>query len=454
MQDKDPTYNEFDATFEDKAWERMQELLDEEMPVRSPFYQWIRRYGLLVFLFIFGLSLGLGGSYMLKNKKQDDVPAIVNKAPIAAVELSNASEKHESLEKSHTELEGSASASQNSSDKNPENKKEAAVAQKNKADNKMVFTSKASKLSQITNNLNSPQLETRNSKLPTPNSQLPTHNSKLTTRNSKLETQNSELLNKLGTLPFSQLEYEEEQPNAKDYAFSEEYKRPFPVRLSLQAGINSNAPGSINGWSAGILADVSVINSKVNLQSGIRLLTFNAEKNSFFESLSKSDSDDFALDPNTESNLGGIGSNFLPADSYYDLDQTFYFRSNSYALVQNSAQLENRTYLQVPITLSYRFGNRWKAHAGISMAYLLSGEKMRTYQYIGNLDTGSNAIPELVTANARKFDFGGMGGVAYDISKRFSLNLDYQFGLFAHYPDVNKKSFNRFFQLSMVYHLN
>ncbi|HFA51728.1 MAG TPA: PorT family protein [Bacteroidetes bacterium] len=118
-------------------------------------------------------------------------------------------------------------------------------------------------------------------------------------------------------------------------------------------------------------------------------------------------------------------------------------------------------YLQVPVTLSYRF-KRFRFFGGLQAGVLLKG-KNRSFRggIFGN--AGLKSADERVANTSAlaqqfypisplsNFEMAANVGLGYDFSKRFGANLSYSTGLSDVIVSNEKKDYNRFYQFTLRY---
>ncbi len=84
----------------------------------------------------------------------------------------------------------------------------------------------------------------------------------------------------------------------------------------------------------------------------------------------------------------------------------------------------NLNYVELPVLAVFNLGKNFNIHAGPYAAFLTSANIKRLDNETGDVDD----IKELNTDNFKRFDFGLVGGIGFDI-ENFAIGARYNYGL-------------------------
>jgi Outer membrane protein beta-barrel domain len=127
-------------------------------------------------------------------------------------------------------------------------------------------------------------------------------------------------------------------------------------------------------------------------------------------------------------------------------------------------KLKNLNYLELPVTVHYRFSRKFLAFTGVKVAYLMSnsvttGDNSKLYV----LDIALRDQANKVSANTyvqgntaqslglNRWDGAIIGGISYNILPKMTVGVRYDFGLKNILNQQNWKAYNRYLGLNLSY---
>ncbi len=428
MQDKN---THIDGEFTDQAWQEMQAILDQEMPVRNKkrrFVFWWYTGGIAVAASLIGL--------WIVHVPDENIIEINNN--ITAETILKPTEQTEPLNNDLLTSENKVnnhSSNKKTAQKNTEKKLKDIDPEKIQ---NTAFTEKES------------YANTLDIQLDNPESQVDYINEKIIDDQIGSSKNRLETPGLIAVSPVRAVKYDSEvQPSIP---VSINKKKPF--NLIVQGSALFRNDNHARGLGANILASIPIGKNNFSIETGLGY-AYISQPLSFLIELQETD-------------LGsGSGSFEAITDVAYSNVSFLDLSNDLSANFPNAARTEQLDrldlhYLQLPVMLSYRI-KRLRFSAGMQAGLLLVASSGGNFNggvlnFINSYDEefisqpGPLALADTAgKSNLSYFDLSGSFGIGYDFSSKYGVNLFYNTGLIDVIKNNSAKDFNRLFQLSIRY---
>lgn len=487
MQDNNSTNRQdWDEQFVDHGWEKMRQLLDTEMPSAVPVEEPKKRRGLFFLLLVLLLGLGAALGWSLINQSATTPDEQIQTPPVATLEqqetatpskeqnedVSVSSISESALKKATIPATASSAASKQPQQSVTQSPKAAAPVATQQADNlalaeQVKSTSSnpvppstemdATAVQQQTESDGTTLEEQTNTASIVSESKEGVESTATTTINQQQIPDNTnatitqlEILERLPSYPVSSTSPKPEVsvPTITEVVLEEpasNSKGKWTVGFAAMAGLQSNAFEKLNGHSVGIqLALQPKANARWALQTGLSYLQMHKNQTNEQKDLSY-----FNNQIGSSKEMTGI---VMPDLSRYSNTQPEFLKSS----------LTELQYVALPVAARFAPIPKVQLHGGMSFAYLVNAKVYSVYQQqlnaglsvssYGVSESSVNSLPD-ENIPLQKWDVAGQAGVSYFPLQRIGVNLMYNYSLNSYIKtqDAVTKSYNRYWQFSVLY---
>ena len=447
--------NKWDDQFEDKAWEEMRKLLDQEMPVKE------RRRGLIWFFLLAGLLVAGGAlGYSLYYPKEIKGSSLPETIPFNAT--MPVAEQHEEPDELNV-AETTTSLAQNKHSDRTEHGTGQEITQNLPATSATIAS------------INSPSIKNQQPSIGLIGKQkeavggqgdlmeVITKVNPLPEVSTALELAPVDVLAPIAILDYVDLEESTDSKSPLPAFQKTKQKRGFFHRMGIEFGGIVNQHGFVDGQSLGLIKELPLKKSRWALRIGA------------------------AIRENTVSGVllidQGYSFDFANVEAYnvIDLGNSFSLEADpeaiptSYRVQLAGSESLRLLYLDVPLGLSYALSRKLRLESGVKGSYLLAASRQPVLGYhraagffsanatddlaiqrdqevdfsLSNASSESYAAGGAVTY--RRFDLALSAGLGYYPSRKFGFRMHYDHGFIALNNVGIQNNWNRNLHFSMTY---